>query len=95
MALSWPLNNQFSILARWNYSITEERDIETLFGIEYESCCWAMRLFTQRYLQEFNDTEVHNSTVMFQLILKGLGSVVHKEATNALKDAILGYQSEY
>jgi LPS-assembly protein len=95
IAISWPLNHQYSLVGKWNYSITEERDIETLFGIEYESCCWAMRIVAQRYLQDPDNTEPYNSSVMFQLILKGLGSVAHKETTDVLKRAILGYQSDY
>jgi len=95
ISLSWPITNNYSMLAKWNYSITEKRDIETLFGIEYESCCWAMRLVSQRYLQDPDNDSPYNSTIMFQLILKGLGSVVHKETTDVLNRAILGYQSEY
>ncbi len=95
ISLSWPIKNNYSMLAKWNYSVTEKRDIETLFGIEYESCCWAMRLVAQRYLKDPDTDNPYNSSLMFQLILKGLGSVVHKETTNILNRAILGYQSEY
>ena len=95
IALSWPLSNKYSVVGRWNYSVTEKRDIETLFGIEYESCCWAMRIVAQRYLQDPDNTDPYNSSLMFQLILKGLGSVAHKQTTDVLKRAILGYQSEY
>ena len=99
VSFSWPLNNKYSVLGRWNYSLTDKQDIETLFGIEYESCCWAMRLVSQRYLYDsddnVNDDTSYNSSIMFQLILKGLGSVAHKQTTNLLKHAILGYQSDY
>jgi len=95
IAFSWPLSNKYSVLGRWNYSVTEKRDIETLFGIEYESCCWAMRIVAQRYLQDPDNTDPYNSSLMFQLALKGLGSVAHKQTTDVLKRAILGYQSEY
>ena len=95
VAFSWPISAQYSMLGRWNYSITEQRGIERLFGIEYESCCWATRLVFQRYLQDPDNNEPYNSAIMFQLILKGLGSVAHKETTDVLKRAILGYQSEY
>lgn len=95
LAMSWPLNNKYSLLGRWNYSLTEQRDIEVLFGFEYESCCWAMRIISQRYLQDPDNNQPYNSSIMFQLILKGLGSVADKKATSVLKRAILGYQSEY
>ena len=88
----WPVTSIYSVIGRWNYSITEEQDIETLFGIEYNSCCWAMRIVAQRYLKDFNS---YDSSLMFQLILKGLGSVTDNRTTGVLKNAILGYQPEY
>ena len=94
VSFSWPINRLYSMVGRWNYSITEKRDIETLFGIEYQSCCWAMRLVTQRYLTD-DLLEPYDSSVMFQLVLKGLGSVHGKKTTDTLKHAILGYQSDY
>ena len=95
LALSWPINKHYSLLGRWNYSITDKRNIETLYGLEYESCCWAMRLVSQRYLQDNDNDEPYNASLMFQLILKGLGSVSNKGTTDLLKHAILGYQSDY
>jgi len=94
-SFSWPVNNKYSLLAKWNYSVTERRSIESLFGIEYESCCWAMRLVSQRYLKNSDEDDPYNSSIMFQLTLKGLGSVIHKKVTDNLNRAILGYQSEY
>jgi LPS-assembly protein len=94
-SFSWPITNNYSFLSKWNYSVTERRDIETLFGIEYESCCWAMRLVSQRYLKNPDTDDPYSSSIMLQLILKGLGSVVHKDIDDDLNRAILGYQSEY
>jgi len=94
VSFSWPLGSVYTVMGRWNYSLTDERDIETLFGIEYNSCCWAMRLVGQRYLTD-NSVEPYDTSVMLQLIFKGLGSIHGKQATNTLKNAILGYQSEY
>lgn len=93
-SFAWPFATNYSLLSRWNYSITEERGIETLVGIEYESCCWALRLISQRYLTD-DDIEPYDTSIMFQFVLKGFGSVSDKEATSTLKHAILGYQPDY
>ncbi|MDH5734899.1 MAG: LPS assembly protein LptD, partial [Gammaproteobacteria bacterium] len=95
MSFNLPISNQYSVFSRWNRSLTENRDIETLFGIEYDSCCWAMRILGQRYLKTVDGNDFHDSSIMFQLILKGLGSVSDKEASNIIKQSILGYQSDY
>lgn len=91
LALVWPLSQRYTWLSRWNYSMTEHRDIDVLTGIEYESCCWAMRLLARRFLQDDNNYE---SSVMLQLIFKGLGSAGDKSASQILERAILGYQSD-
>lgn len=89
-ALVWPLSKRYTLLTRWNYSLTEERDIDMLTGLEYESCCWAMRLVARRFLQ---DDDSYDSSVMLQLIFKGMGSAGDKKASLILENAILGYQS--
>lgn len=98
VSFAWPFANNYSFLSRWNYSLTENRDIETIIGVEYESCCWALRLISQRYLNDTtntNNTDEYNLSVMLQFVLKGFGSVSDREATNTLKHAILGYQPDY
>lgn len=91
LAFVWPLSQRYTWLSRWNYSMTEKHDIDVLNGIEYESCCWAMRLLARRFLQDDNN---YDSSVMLQFIFKGLGSAGDKRASQILERAILGYQSE-
>lgn len=94
VSFAMPITGKYSLMSRWNYSITEERDINTLVGIGYESCCWSMRLVSQRYLTD-DTNEPYDTSVMFQFILKGFGSISDKSATSTLKNAILGYQPDY
>lgn len=94
LSFSLPITNQITLLSRWNYSLVEQRDIQMLAGIGYESCCWAMRLVTLRYLTEDEDVPYSNS-IKFQFILKGFGSKPKKKASTMLTNAILGYQPDY
>jgi len=98
ISFAWPFAQNYSLLSRWNYSLTNKSDVETLVGLQYESCCWALRVLTQRYIR--NDTSATNddpyrTSIMLQLVLKGFGSITDKKATTALKNAILGYQPDY
>ncbi len=95
ISFAWPITSSYSLLGQWNYSLTEERDISTLFGIEYESCCWALRLVSQRYLIDNDDSQDYDLNILFQFVLKGFGSIADKQTTNTLKHAILGYQPDY
>ena len=36
----------------WNYSLDEGLTIESIAGVEYNDCCWRLRLAHRRYLQE-------------------------------------------
>jgi LPS-assembly protein len=91
LGMVWPLTKRYTLLARWNYSMTENRDLDMLSGIEYESCCWAMRLLSRRFLQ---DDDEYDRSVMLQIVFKGLGSAGDKRASQILEHAILGYQSD-
>jgi LPS-assembly protein len=53
--------------------LKDDDSLELLAGIEYESCCWAVRLTAREYIR---DREVTKQTAVFlELHLKGLGSL--------------------
>lgn len=91
LSLRWPFNPRWHGVARWNYSLLNTRDLETFIGVEYESCCWALRLVGRRFLND--DDGTYNSSVMLQLVLKGLakfgGSV-----ESVLERGILDYHPD-
>lgn len=68
-----PINDQWRTVARWNYDIEENRNLELLGGIEYDTCCWKLRLAGRRYNQ--NTDGDYNNSIELQLVLKGLGQV--------------------
>ncbi|VAW62583.1 LPS-assembly protein LptD @ Organic solvent tolerance protein precursor [hydrothermal vent metagenome] len=94
LSFAWPFIDNFSLLGRWNYSLTEKNNLQTLAGIEYESCCWALRLVSQRYITD-DPAQPYRTDFMFQLVLKGFSGSTNKKANRALKHAILGYQPDF
>lgn len=48
-SLIWPLSSRFRVLARWNQALNIDRNLETLAGLEYEDCCWALRAVARQY----------------------------------------------
>ncbi len=91
-----PVGRKFTLIGRWNYSLEQERDLETIAGISYESCCWSTIVAIQRNLiQSSTVNEDYNSTILFQLVLKGLGSVSGDSAVDKLKQSILGFRDDY
>jgi len=63
--------------------------LETLKGIEYESCCWTARLVQRSYRVDALDEEENNS-IWVQLELKGLTSI-GKGIKNLLSHDIISY----
>ena len=73
LAMVWPLTNRWHGIARWNYSLLDHDTLESLAGLEYESCCWAIRFGSRSYV--FNRTGEIEQTFFLQLELKGLARV--------------------
>lgn len=70
MKMNWKLNSRWKINAAHLYDLREDHVVENLFGIDYESCCWGLRLSTkERYL---SSTQTDRG-IYLELVLKGLG----------------------
>ena len=70
MKLNWELNSRWNLHAAHLYDLRNNHIVENLFGINYESCCWGLRLSTkERYL---SSTQTDRG-IYLELILKGLG----------------------
>ena len=88
----WPWNHNVSLVGRLNYSLADSRILETFGGMEYESCCWAMRLVGRRFLT--NERGDYNNGLFLQLELKGLAGVGQR-ADAFLKRSIPGYRDNF
>ena len=61
------------MLSRVNYSFAENDLLEFQAGVEYESCCWAIRTVYRRYLK--NRDGDYRDGIYLELNLKGLASI--------------------
>ena len=69
----YPLTRNLNVISRLGYSFEDDTALELLGGLEYESCCWAVRASVRRYIR---DRESEKRTAFFlELHLKGLGSL--------------------
>ena len=85
----WKLNDTWRLAGRWNYSLDADRSIESLLGVEYDSCCWAVRFAARRYISD--DGEDHDSSIYLQLVLKGLAPLGQNYGA-LLETAVAGYK---
>ena len=92
VSVNWPLNKQWNAIARWNYSLDRERSIDSFAGLEYENCCWIVRVVGREYINDL-DQDDENSSLLIQLELKGLTSFGDK-IKKFLGHGILGYDRD-
>lgn len=74
LALMWPLTPRWQLVGRWLRDLRDQVTLETLSGLEYQSCCWALRVVQRRYRVDAVDQRF-SSSIWLQLELKGLTSV--------------------
>jgi LPS-assembly protein len=87
----WPVGQHWHLVGRWNYSIDDRQTLDSIAGIGYESCCWAMNLVGRNYV---NDEKGKRTTgIYLELELKGLTSIGNS-IDNVLERGILGYESD-
>lgn len=87
----WPVTPHWHVLGRWYYDRVEERSLETVVGVEYESCCWSVRVAGRsRPFTNVDGGTESDRTVYLTLQLKGLGNIGPGLDT-MVRQGILGY----
>jgi LPS-assembly protein len=65
----WPINMNWTLLGRWNYSVLDHKTLEGVAGVEYNAGCWVVRLVGQRLT---TTTQTTTNSVYLQVELTGL-----------------------
>jgi LPS-assembly protein len=96
---SWPINQNWHWVGRWYRDAQRSRTTESFTGIQYESCCWALRVTYQRSLSNRFDatglrtTDEFDSGMALQFIIKGIGS--RRSNSDILEQGMFGYRQPY
>ena len=98
------INTDWAFVGRITQDLKGERSLESYAGLQYESCCWAVRIAYHRHINSnlsdegfFNENrDEFNSGFELQFIIKGLngkqGSIGTQEMFNS---SIFGYKRPY
>jgi LPS-assembly protein len=87
----YPINASWSLVGRHYYSLLDKKPLETIGGVQWDSCCVAVRLVGRRYIHN-REGDLSNG-VMLEIELKGLGSG-GQDTRKTLRRAILGYNRD-
>ena len=89
ISVLWSLGERWRTVGRWNYSLASERNLDLFAGLEYNDCCWALRMLArQRRPDPQADAE---NAIYLELELKGLAGV-GQDIDGLLEDTIFGYR---
>ncbi|MBH3309909.1 LPS-assembly protein LptD [Pseudomonas mosselii] len=95
----WPLVPQWSVISRWQHDYNRNRTLEAMGGLEYDSCCWKIRLIKRYWVDEDDfsqatpENEKGDHGIFLQIVLKGLGGVVGNKVETFLDKGIQGYRT--
>lgn len=73
ITLLWPLTQRWRLLASYRHDLENEGELESIGGLEYQSCCWSLRLIAHE--QRDAVTEELDHSIYLTLELKGLASL--------------------
>ncbi|MGE8249794.1 MAG: LPS assembly protein LptD, partial [Stenotrophomonas bentonitica] len=88
LSFLYPLNERWSLVGRYYYSLQDRAPLEIIGGVQWDSCCLAVRAIARRYVRN-REGELNNS-FQIEFVLKGLSSI-GQDTDRTLRRAILGY----
>lgn len=95
----YPITPQWTLIARYKELLLPDKPVETLFGVNYESCCWGIKILASetnhnRFTETGETIIERDRAIFFELTLKGFGQF-GRALDNRLKTAIPGYQPNF
>lgn len=88
LSFAYPVTPAWRAYGRWNYSFLDRSTFEAFGGVEWQSCCMAVRVLGRHYLR--NREGEKDNALYVEIELKGLGSF-GRETERLLQDGILDY----
>ncbi|NND82737.1 MAG: LPS-assembly protein LptD [Gammaproteobacteria bacterium] len=74
LSAHWPLSDRWQLFADERYSIEDSESLSTTLGLEYNSCCWKLRISGQERIHN-RDIEDKKTNIFVELELTSLGRV--------------------
>ncbi len=91
VSMAYPVNERWTLVAKYHRSLQFDRPVEKLLGINYESCCWGLKILARQSGDEDEDFTEPNNSIYFEITFKGL-SQVGQDIDQRLSSAIPGYR---
>jgi len=86
LSFGWPLARRWSFVSALEYSLRDKTTVDQLVGLQYETCCWALRFSASEQVSGRDGGT--DTAVRLQVEFKGLGGAGARER---FESDILGY----
>lgn len=94
MTGSWPIADRWSVVGAYYYDTIVNKPAEQMIGVQYSSCCYAIRVGYQRKINGWKyDKGEYDNAVGFNVELRGLSSNYSLGTQQMLRSGIIPYQS--
>ncbi|HCJ7723958.1 TPA: LPS assembly protein LptD [Citrobacter freundii] len=93
---SFPIADRWSIVGAYYFDSNVNKEADSMLGLQYNSCCYAIRFGYERKLNGWDNTQKHaiyDNTIGFNIELRGLSSNYGLGTNQMLRSNILPYQS--
>ncbi len=98
-----PIDDKWKLIASYYRDINKHHMIEANFGLQYESCCWAIRVVAKRQintnlelaLDDLSQPPTFDNGIAVQFVLKGFGEGAGFSVSDMLSNGIFGYRRPY
>jgi LPS-assembly protein len=91
----WQINKHWGIMGRWNYNWSHRYNQAFMYGLSYDSCCWAVRFVCARTFVALGPApdwrKQFDNAFYVEVALKGLGTLANIDTTDFLTQSIAGY----
>lgn len=93
LGFSTPLNEQWRLFLLGRRDIKAGDYMEQIAGLEYESCCWLVRIANHQFYSgdDVDDPDAFEDKFRIQLVLKGFGGLGQDEPYTRAAKYIPGY----
>lgn len=93
---SWPIADAWSVVGAYYYDTRNSKPAEQLLGVQYSSCCYAVRLGYERKINGWqNNTSEYDNQISFNIEFRGLGANYGLGAAEMRTQGIIPYQPTF
>lgn len=100
---TWQMNPQWSVAGHWYRDLRNNTTLDANLGVQYSSCCWAVRLSAYRRIdrnfegiragQALSPASIDNG-ISLQIVITGLGAD-RSDLAGMLQQGIFGYRRPF